>query len=289
MDLDHTPEMAEEIVSPFSFEASEQSESQEPEAQTAETEAEDITLTDSEQQALEALRLQEQQELMIAQNPHLRQQYEAQRYGQAPQQQAYPTPQPQQPPAIDPMGQALPFNPEDFDPFNPMHQAALVQAQVAQAINPLLGYVQKLEQQEHQSTLQQQIEQADHYLNTTLDKALPGFTDALQNESSYKMRSFKTLAGEMFMNASRGYSQASLFNPVVQKAIAAKMVPELKQAAQELGIQLGKKSSGSKVASQAAYVEPFGAVPSDNDKSKSLDDAINSGNSRKAIEMLFFS
>ena len=136
MDLENTStEVTQSLDFPMESLETEPAAAAEPQqAEPAEavTDGEEITLTDDERNALDALRLQEQQELFIAQNPHLRQQYEAQRNGvQSLPQAPYLNPQmPPANPAIEPMGQALPFDETTFDPFNPQHQAALMQMQI---------------------------------------------------------------------------------------------------------------------------------------------------------------
>ena len=90
----------------------------------------------------------------------------------------------------------------------------------------------------------------------------------------------------LFKEESSKYSQKTLLNPVVQKAIVSSMVPKLKQAAQELGVDIGRKATVNKTASQEAFVEPASAVPSVN--SLDVNKAIESGNDLAAIKALFF-
>lgn len=253
------------------------------EAEPSEAVAEDVSLTDAEQEALKAIQLKEQQELYIAQNPQLRQQYEAQYTGQ-PQGYAPPLPVPQQPPAFDPMQQAQDVF-EDYDPFNPQHAAALVQMQVQQAIQPLVGFVQNMQQQEQHQALNEQVTQADAYINDTINKALPGFVDVFAQQG-FKQEAFATYATNLFMKESGSFSKQSLLNPVVQKAIAAKMIPKLKEAAQELGLNIGRKASGNTMATQQAFVESAGAVPSR--QTSDIDKALASGNDLAAIKSLFY-
>lgn len=253
------------------------------ETETLEEVAEDVSLTDAEQEALKAIQLKEQQELYIAQNPQLRQQYEAQHTGQ-PQSYAPPLPVPQQPPAFEPMQQAQDIF-ADYDPFNPQHAAALVQMQVQQAIQPLVGFVQNVQQQEQQQALNEQVTQADAYINDTINKALPGFVDVFAQQG-IKQEAFATYATNLFMKESGNYGKQSLLNPVVQKAIAAKMIPKLKEAASELGLNIGRKASGSTMATQQAYVEAAGAVPSQ--PVSNIDQALAAGDTLSAIKGLFY-
>lgn len=251
------------------------------EAEPSEAVAEDVSLTDAEQEALKAIQLKEQQELYIAQNPQLRQQYEAQYMGQ-PQQYA-PQPMPQQP-VIDSMPQVQDVF-ADYDPFNPQHVAAIVQAQIQQVNQPLLNFVQNMQLEQQQLALSEKVTQADVYINDTINKALPGFVDVFAQQG-FKQEAFATYATNLFVKESGSFSKQSLLNPVVQKAIAAKMIPKLKEAAQELGLNIGRKASGNTMATQQAFVESAGAVPSR--QTSDIDKALASGNDLAAIKSLFY-
>lgn len=91
---------------------------------------------------------------------------------QQPYQAPYQPPQQQQP--------ANPWGEGDYDPFDPAHQAALVQAQVNAAISPLLQTVQQAQAIQQQEQMQQMTSDLDSQLIGLVEKQLPGFAGLMQ-------------------------------------------------------------------------------------------------------------
>jgi len=274
--LEHTPEQSGEDINALISDIRGQEDSQEQVTETstppepAETVEEPPQEDESEAEARRNAILRE-----IAIDPNLTQQY-AQRQ-QAPQQEEAP---------------ALPFDEFSFDPNNPQHMQALLDARLAEVGGPLFEKInsiaERFEQEEQQRQAQHYQQVADAVNQKTvefLDTYVPSFAkiaekfgndepisaieravfnEAVNAESAMVIAHAQQLAQQHGVTVDQAYHYA-INNPQIRTHIAQQIGPHLKKYASELGLVAQPKAQLTPEAKQQMkqemYVESSNAVP----------------------------
>lgn len=247
---------------------------------------------------------------LIAQNPYLSAQYQAQRYNVPVEQilppQTYtannPPPQAQPPATESPMSVADLFSDSEdgFDPYNPEHQLRLqqfaVQQQLEQKLQPFTQYIQSQQQYEMQQLAQQHeqvIHQADKQMVEVLGEVLPGVSDLMSktNLSPSEQQVAQILESAIYDTTvamfppTQQLADGRMFNPLwlnpqAQKDIIANMAPIVNEVKQRYGDVLGIKPTSNPQAAQVIgrdmAFESSNAVTSGD--AQAFDSAVKSGN-----------
>jgi len=185
---------------------------------------------------------------VIAQDPNLRANYMAEKFGhiqpqpliQQPQAPAYqPQQQPQYQPPVQQQAPALPFDPAEYDPMDPSHTVALVTHIMQQQLQPFSEFVNQSKQQEiqlQQQQAQERVQKMEMDIRTKLSESVPGFSDSFKPTATFEQQLLKDAAISAFSRAMEQYPQEYWGNPVVHQDVIQKLAPQLNTVAQRLGL-----------------------------------------------------
>lgn len=148
---------------------------------------------------------------------------------QQPYQAPYQPPQQQQP--TNPWGEG------DYDPFDPAHQAALVQAQVNAAISPLLQTVQQAQAIQQQEQMREFTSSLDSQLIGLVEKQLPGFAGLMQQEGKNpKADAMVAVARDLAARLANKYPPQFLQHPQGMQQFLNELAQGVSLSARELGV-----------------------------------------------------
>lgn len=230
-----------------------------------------------ENQEDEVTRLQR----IIATDPQLRQTYAQDYYGPQPTPQPQPQYQPPQPAPQPQPTQQLPFNPEEYNPYNLEHQAALTEFVVQQAVAPAMQFIQNYQQQEQVQQQTYQEQQAKEQMSERqkiLEKHVPGFTAWTQQTASPEQLAVASFADREYLRLLSTVDPKLQNDIRVQQHIITQIAPKVKALASKLG------ASSLPVTSSSVYVEGAQRVPTSN--ANPFDDAFKNDDTLGMIKAL---
>jgi hypothetical protein len=202
---------------------------------------------------------------VIAQDPNLRANYMAEKFGHLQPQPivqqpapVYQPPQQQQPqfqPPVQQQAPQLPFDPAEYDPLDPSHQVALVTHIMQQQLAPFSEFVNQSKQQEahyQQQQAQQRIDQLESEIRAKLNTVLPGFAESFKPTATFEQQMLRDSAINAFSRQMEQYPQEYWGNPAVHQDVINKIAPQLNQAAQRLGLLTAQSSTANDAAQAMA-------------------------------------
>lgn len=205
---------------------------------------------------------------VIATHPELRERYVSEKFGIQ-----YIPPQQQQPqyqqPAQQPQAPQLPFNAEEWDPFNMEQQSALMSHQLSQALAPAMQFIQQQQQENQMYAAQQQqqvISERETETRKLMDEHIPGFSQLAsardEGKASMLERALLDTAYQRFTEEmQKGFAPDHWFNPRVQQEVLRQIAPEMKQLADKLGVSAQTVTATPAPKPPGSYVEPSAPVP----------------------------
>jgi len=217
---------------------------------------------------------------VIAADPNLRANYLADKFGHLqPQpiiQQQPVYQQPQQPVQqqlhqyqAPPVQQtpALPFQPEDYDPFNLDHQQAVMNMMLQRQLQPFSEFVQSQQRENQilaQQAQQQRVNGMEANIQEKLNESIPGFNEAFKPTATFDQKIIKNAAISAFSEAMQAYPQEYWGSDAVHQEVIQKISPQLNTLAQRLGVSAQASSSSAQKQAMAREmnVVSSNAVPS---------------------------